>query len=102
MPQPKETPQRKLQMKLGAAGLSLSLASGASAAIGGINADPAMSAPPSRQLMLHEEEISDVSLATFHVFEKRISERSGRTCGSPSVHAAEAVVVAAAAAAPAE
>ena len=33
MPQPKETPQRKLQMKLGAAGLSLSLASGASAAI---------------------------------------------------------------------
>jgi hypothetical protein len=70
MPQPKETPQRKLQMKLGAAGLSLSLASGASAAIGGINADPAMSAPPSRQLMLHEEEISDVSLATFHVFDK--------------------------------
>jgi hypothetical protein len=70
MPQPKETPQRKLQMKLGAAGLSLSLASGASAAIGGMNADPAMSAPPSRQMMLHEEEISDVSLATFHVFDK--------------------------------
>ena len=74
MPQPKETPQRKLQRKavpvLGAAGLSLSLASGASAAIGGINADPTMSAPPSRQMMLHEEEISDVSLATFHVFDK--------------------------------
>ena len=74
MPQPKETPQRKLQRKavpvLGAAGLSLSLASGASAAIGGMNADPAMAAPPSQQMMLHEEEISDVSLATFHIFDK--------------------------------
>ena len=40
MPQPKDVPQRKRRRKgvpvLGAAGLSLSLASGASAAVGGV------------------------------------------------------------------
>ena len=70
MPQTKRTAQRKRRSKvvlaLGAAGLSLSLASSASAAIGGMNG--ASSAPVSKQL--YEEEISDVSLATFHVFER--------------------------------
>ena len=70
----KEAVQRKRRSKavpvLGAAGLSLSLASGACAATGGLNPeiDPAASAPVSQQAM-DEEDISDVSLATFHVFD---------------------------------
>jgi hypothetical protein len=72
MSQTKEATQRKRLSKavpvLGAASLSLSLASSASAAIGG--PDPAKSAPVSQQMMLYEEEISDISLATFHVFDK--------------------------------
>ena len=46
---------------LGAAGLSLSLASGAPAATVG---------PAAHEITLGEEEISDVSLATFYVFDK--------------------------------
>ena len=65
MPQTKLTAQRKRRSKvvlaLEAAGLSLSLVSSASAAIGGMNG--ASSAPVSKQL--YEEEIFDVSLATF-------------------------------------
>jgi hypothetical protein len=53
---------------LGAAGLSLSLASGASAAMGGVSAHPLT--PVGQQMRLHEEETSDVSLAAFHVFDK--------------------------------
>ena len=52
---------------LGAAGLSLSLATGASAAIDGMSAR--LLTPVSQQKTLREEEISDVSLATFHVFD---------------------------------
>jgi hypothetical protein len=70
MPQTKRAAQRKRRSKvvlaLGAAGLSLSLASSASAAIGGMNG--AGSAPVSKQV--YEEEISDVSLVTFHVFDR--------------------------------
>ena len=70
MPPTKRVTPRKRRSKvvlaLGAAGLSLSLASGASAAISGMNG--ASSAPVSKQL--YEEEISDVSLATFHVFDR--------------------------------
>jgi hypothetical protein len=69
MSQTKDTAQRKRRSKavpvLGVAGLSLSLASSAPAAISGTNPDPV-----SPQVMLHEEEIADVSLATFHVFDK--------------------------------
>jgi hypothetical protein len=65
----KDTAQRKRRSKavpvLGVAGLSLSLASSAPAAISGTNPDPV-----SQQVMLHEEEMADVSLATFHVFDK--------------------------------
>jgi hypothetical protein len=50
------------------AGLSLSLASGPAAAIGGVNPDLATSAPIVRQVM-DEEESFDVRLATFHVFD---------------------------------
>ena len=74
MPRTKQAAQAKRRSKVvlafGAAGLSLSLGSSASAAIGGMN--EASSAPVSKQM--HEEEISDVSLATFHVFD---SENAG-------------------------
>jgi hypothetical protein len=53
---------------LGAAGVSFSLVSGASSAMDGLSANPLT--PVSQQMTLHEEEISDVSLATFHVFDK--------------------------------
>ena len=69
MSQTKETARRKRRSKtlplLGAAGLSLSLATNASAATGGINPDAV-----SQQVKLYEEEIADVSLATFHVFDR--------------------------------
>ena len=70
-----QTSKRKRRSKalhvLGAAGLSLSLASTASAVPGG----PVVDLPPSgngdgNQVFLGEEEISDVSLATFYVFDK--------------------------------
>jgi hypothetical protein len=69
------TNQQKRRTKaapvLAAAGLSLSLASGASAAIGGMNPEinPAISAALAPQMM-DEEEISEVSLATFHVLDR--------------------------------
>jgi hypothetical protein len=53
---------------LGAAGLSLSLASGPAAAIGGVTPDLATSTPIARQV-IDEEEIFDVRLATFRVFD---------------------------------
>ena len=57
---------------LGAASLSFSLASGASAA-------PAANIPIdlSHEFILAEEEVSDVSLATFYVFDK-VGGSSGR------------------------
>jgi hypothetical protein len=76
-PTKRATPRKrrsKVVLALGAAGLSLSLASSASAAISGINA--ASSAPVSKQL--YEEEISDVSLATFHVFDRGNAGTHGR------------------------
>src|SRR5262249_10023582 len=75
MAQAKQPSKRKRRSKalpvIGAAGLSLSLVSTASAVPGG----PAVSLPTSgngdgKQIFLGEEEISDVSLATFYVFEK--------------------------------
>ena len=56
---------------LGAAGLSLSLASGASAATSGSTADMlTRNTGVGHQVTLCEEEIFDVSLATFYVFDK--------------------------------
>src|SRR6185312_15424898 len=56
---------------LGAAGLSLSLASGASAAIEVPAADtPTQNTAASHEITFGEEEITDVSLATFYVFDK--------------------------------
>ena len=70
--------QRKRRTKavpvLGAAGLSFSLATGAPAAVGGVNPDPATSALVAEQVM-DEEQISDVSLVTFRM----IDSESGGT-----------------------
>ena len=61
---------------LRAAGLSLALASGASAAVGSVSVDlPARTARVSQQMTLRDEEITDVSLATFHVFDKENTQR---------------------------
>jgi hypothetical protein len=92
MPQAKQTSKQKRRSKalpvLGAAGLSLSLAGSASAVPGG----PAVNLPTSgngdgNQVFLGEEEISDVSLATFYVFDKEGADASsmvqlvGHGCG---------------------
>jgi hypothetical protein len=67
--------KRKRSMKavpaLGAAGLSLALASGVPAAASGPAAEMLIgkNAAVSQELTLFEEEISDVSLATFYVFD---------------------------------
>jgi hypothetical protein len=52
---------------LGVAGLSLSLASGASAVLADT---PTQNTRVSHEITFGEEEISDVSLATFYVFDK--------------------------------
>jgi hypothetical protein len=64
-------PKRKVVPVLGAAGLSLSLAGGASAATGGPAAEMlTRDTGVSHEITLREEEVSDVSLATFYVFDK--------------------------------
>ena len=74
MSQAKQSSKRKRRGKtvpmLGAAGLSLSLASGAPAAIGGLAADIPMRNIGVSEIALGEEELCDVSLATFHVFDR--------------------------------
>ena len=55
---------------LGAAGLSLSLASGASAVTGQPAAMLTRNTEVSHKITLREEDVSDVSLATFYVFDK--------------------------------
>src|SRR5260370_22456223 len=91
MPQTKGASKRKYPKEavpvLGVVGVSLSLAGGASAATAVPAADiPSWdTAPP--QITLSEEEIADVSLATFYVFDKenagtpRLGERLARGCG---------------------
>jgi hypothetical protein len=80
---------------LGFAGLSLSMASGACASTSEAAAN---TSPPSQkhEIFLGEEEISDVSLATFHVFDKenagpplfqkpRLAAGGGAGCGCGAV-----------------
>jgi hypothetical protein len=56
---------------LGAAGLSLSLVGGASASTSGPATDVGpQNTSPTHEIFLGEEEISDVSLSTFYVFDK--------------------------------
>jgi hypothetical protein len=75
MPEVKQTSKRKRMTKavpaLGAAGLTFSLVGGASAAVAPVNdAQPTPNYSPSHAITLGEEEIADVSLATFYVFDK--------------------------------
>ena len=81
MSRAKEASQAKRARKalpvLGAAGLSLSLASGASIASPAPSLDSmTRSAAENRELILHEEEIFEQSLATFHVFDKETARPS--------------------------
>ena len=59
---------------LGAAGLSLSLAGGASAAGAQVADALTHKAVVSHEITLGEEEIADVSLATFYVFTKEMAK----------------------------
>src|SRR5713101_1772436 len=91
MPKTKHTSKRKRLKEavpmVGVVGVSLSLAGGASAATAVSTADmPSRhTAPP--QITLNEEEISDVSLGTFYVFDKetagtpRLGQQLARACG---------------------
>src|SRR6266446_895473 len=86
MPQTKRASKRKYPKEavpvLGVVGVSLSLAGGASAATAVPSSD---TSPP--QITLSEEEIADVSLGTFYVFDKenagtpRLGEKFARGCG---------------------
>ena len=80
-------PRRKAAPVVGIAGMSLSLAGGASAATAVPAADvPSWDTSPP-QITLSEEEIADVSLGTFYVFDRenagtpRLGERFARGCG---------------------
>ena len=74
MPHTKRTSKRKRRNEtvpvLGAVGVSLSLAGSASAAPAMPAADTPSSSVVPPQITLNEEEISDVSLGTFYVFDK--------------------------------
>src|SRR5262249_52475021 len=80
MARPTQASKRNRQSKavpvLGAAGLSLSLASGASASTSGAVADVSpQNTSPNHEIFLGEEGISDVSLSTFYVFSKENTAR---------------------------
>jgi hypothetical protein len=86
----KHPSKRKLPPALGVAGLSLSLVSGLPAAIAATLDDAqTQKTGMSHEITLYEEEISDVSLATFYVFDnenpgtfrRRIKLAQGGGCG---------------------
>jgi len=63
---------------LGAAGLTFSLAgSAAAAAVPAADAPQKLSFVPNQAITLGEEEIADVSLATFHLFDKETGGNAG-------------------------
>ncbi len=64
-------PSKAIVPALGITGLSLSLATGATASTGGQAADVTpQNSLPNHEIFLGDEEISDVSLSTFYVFDK--------------------------------
>ena len=72
---------------LGAAGLSLCLGSGAPAALGVATTDiPACSVTVTEGHTLREEEFTDITLATFHIFDRegppRLHTRIAGACGA--------------------
>ena len=75
MAQKKQSTKQKRLKKalpvLGIAGVSFSLIGGASASTSAPAADlPSQNTSPRQEIFLGEEELSDVSLATFYVFDK--------------------------------
>jgi hypothetical protein len=75
-----QTSKRKRRGKalptLGVAGLSLALTSGAHAATDATSVDkPTLNTLFSQEITLAEEEISDVSLSTFYVFDKENAQK---------------------------
>ena len=72
---------------VGVVGVSLSLTGGASAATALPPSDMPSRDTASPQITLNEEEIADVSLGTFYVFDRetaetpRLGERIARACG---------------------
>ena len=96
MPRTRASKQKRLKETVpvvGAVGVSLTLAGGASAAgTVGLPADiPFRATAPGPTITLTEEEISDVSLATFYVFDREVPGRERRTtCPRWSAAAAEA------------
>jgi hypothetical protein len=66
---PKSKRRSKALSALGIAGVSLALAGGASASTGQVTTN-VPSTSQSHEIFLGDEEISDVSLATFYVFDK--------------------------------
>ena len=112
MAHPKPASKRRRRSKalpvLGAAGLSLSLASGASAVPAGPALPTQNTIEVGQNITLGEEEIADVSLATFYVFDKENDgtsgplQRVGHGCGGceavevtvTAVEAAEVTVTA--------
>ena len=80
--------RRKGLPVLGAAGLSLCFGSGAPAALGVVTTDiPACSVMVNKGHTLREEEITDITLATFHIFDSeeaphRHPRIAGGACGA--------------------
>src|SRR5215813_9392112 len=107
MPHTKRASKRKHPKEVvpvvGVVGVSLSLATGASAATAVPAADvPSWDTSPP-QVTLSEEEIADVSLGTFYVFDRKTPERPDLAKDLPeAADAAEAVDAAGAAEAAAE
>ena len=67
----KRSRRSKALPALGVAGVSLAMAGGASASTGGSAVDiQSQNTTPNHEIFLGEEEISDVSLSTFYVFDK--------------------------------
>src|ERR1700730_2850418 len=91
MPQTKRASKRKYPKEavqvVGVVGVSLSLAGGASAATAVPAANIPSWDPSPPQITLSEEEVADVSLGTFYVFDKenagtpRLGEKFARGCG---------------------
>jgi hypothetical protein len=68
---PKRNNRKRVAPALGIAGVSLAMAGGASASTAGSAVDvPVQNTATHHELFLGEEEISDVSLSTFYVFDK--------------------------------
>ena len=88
MPLTKQASKRKRRKEvvpaLGVVGVSLSLAGGASVATAAPADLPLKGTVRAPEITLNEEEIADVSLGTFYVFDKetpRLGEQLARGCG---------------------